>query len=79
MTAPEPLTDQRHTLNARRRERYATDPEFRDAEHARGRARYERLKFAGLCTKCAQDVVITETLCFDCAGKKDTYNSMRPL
>lgn len=28
-------------------------------------------KAEGLCTKCGKDVLVTESRCFDCAGKHD--------
>lgn len=39
--------------------------------------RYWRLKAAGLCAQCGQDVAVTGTRCFTCAGKLDEHNLTR--
>lgn len=44
---------------------------------AAGVARRERLRAEGLCVACGQDVAVTGTLCFTCAGKRDMWNAAR--
>lgn len=43
----------------------------------RRRARYERLKTAGLCIACGQEDAITETRCGECALRLCESNSFR--
>lgn len=47
--------------------------------HVRDYDRRRRLHAlaAGLCAICRQDVAVTDTRCFNCAGRQDEYNVTR--
>lgn len=50
---------------------------WNDRNPAYHRERYNRLVADGLCVQCGHEPTITGTLCFDCASKRDDYNTNR--
>lgn len=41
------------------------------------RTRYEELRDEGMCTKCAKDIALTQTLCWKCSFLAQDYNLCR--